>query len=188
MTSKKKTKIESKFPLNEEDTREERNPSIKSLITDLSSEDHRKRLRARLSLMAMGKTAVPSLVEALKTTNDQVRWESAKVLEEIGDPGAAPALLKALEDEEFDIRWLAAQGLTRMNLKGLKPLLQALIERGDSILLREGAHHVIHDLAKGELRKYLSPVMHALEDIEPSVEVRVAAFHALEGLEEIKKL
>ena len=47
---------------------------------------------------------------------------------------------------------------------------------------------MIHDLAKGELRKYLSPVMHALEDIEPSVEVRVAAFHALEGLEEIKRL
>ena len=92
-------------------------------------------------------------------------------------------LVKALEDEEFAIRWLAATGLIGMNIRGLKPLLRALMGQDDSYLVREGAHHVIHDLAKGELRKYLAPVLAALEDVEPAVEVPGAALRALEMLE-----
>lgn len=75
-----------------------------------------------------------------------------------------------------------------MNIKGLKPLLHALMEQGDSVFLREGAHHVIHDLAKGGLRKYLAPVLAALEGIEPTAEVPKTAFHALEMLQKEHKL
>jgi len=127
----------------------------------------------------MGKAAVPSLVEALKSNNCLMKWEAAKSLGEIGDPEAAPALVKALEDEEFDVRWLAAEGLIKMNINALKPLLKALEYRGDSALLREGAHHVFHDLTKGGLRKYLGPVLAALEALEPGREVAWAASHEM---------
>lgn len=148
----------------------------------------------------MGKAAVPFLTEALKNKNDLMRWEAAKALGEIGDPGAAPALVKALEDEDFDVRWLAAEGLIKMNINGLKPLLQALEYRGDSVFLREGAHHVFHDLSKGALRKYLVPVLAALEALEPGeevpwvarhemvVEVPWAAHQAIEMLDKEKRL
>ena len=75
-----------------------------------------------------------------------------------------------------------------MNIKGLKPLLHALMEQSDSVFLRQGAHHVIHDLNKGELRKYLSAVLAALENVEPSMSVPQAAYHALEMLEKEKKI
>jgi hypothetical protein len=107
------------------------------------------------------------LIDALKNKRYLMRWEAAKALGEIGDPEAAPALVNSLEDEEFDVRWLAGEGLIKMNINGLKPLLQTLELRGDSVLLREGAHHVFHDLAKGALRKYLAPVLAALEALEP---------------------
>ncbi|HSB05348.1 MAG TPA: HEAT repeat domain-containing protein [Thermodesulfobacteriota bacterium] len=162
------------------------NSSIKTMIAALSSHDDGERVRARHALMAMGKAACPSLVEVLKEGEDHARWEAVKALDEIGDPATAPALVKALKDEMFDVRWMAAEGLIRMNIKGLKPLLQALIDQGESDLLREGAHHVIHDLAKGELKKYLAPVLAALEDIAPRVEAPVAAYHALEMLEKTK--
>jgi HEAT repeat protein len=136
----------------------------------------------------MGRKAVPFLVEALKDSDYLRRWEAAKALGEIRDPKAAPALVMALEDEEFDVRWLAAKGLIEMNVKGLKPLFQALIERADSSLIREGAHHVLHDLAKGELRKYLVPVLIALEDMDSAVQVPIAASHALEALTKAKIL
>ena len=138
--------------------------------------------------MKTGNRAVPQLIEALKHSQHWVRWEATKALGEIGDPKAAPALIEALEDEEFDVRWLAAIGLIGMNIKGLKPLLQALMKKGDSTLLREGAHHVIHDLAKGALRKYLVPLKVALEDIETAVEVPQAAYNALVMLEKDKKV
>lgn len=126
-------------------------------------------------------------MDALHHPNNWVRWEAAKTLGEIGDPEAAPALVESLEDEEFDVRWLAAIGLIGMNIKGLKPLLQALRKKGDSVLLREGAHHVIHDLAKGGLRKYLAPLKVVLEDIEPAVEVPQSAYKVLDMLEKDKK-
>jgi HEAT repeat protein len=181
------------------DTVGAKEPSIETLINTLSSLKDKAREGARHSLVAMGKTAVPSLAEALKNKNTLMKWEAAKALGEIGDPETAPVLVKALEDEEFDVRWLAAEGLIKMNIKGLKPLLEALEHRGDSALLREGAHHVFHDLAKGGLRKSLIPVLAALEALEPrgdvpwadrhelAVEVPLAARQALEMLEKLKK-
>ena len=173
-------------------------PAIETLIKTLSSHKDKAREGARHTLVAMGKAAVPSLIEALKNKNTLMKWEAAKALSEIGDPETAPVLVKALEDEEFDVRWLAAEGLIRMNVKGLKPLLEALETRGDSVWLLEGAHHVFHDLAKGGLRKTLVPVLAALEALEPgggapwasrhelAVEVPFAARQALEMLEKLK--
>jgi HEAT repeat protein len=179
---------------------EEVNTSLEAFIANLASHDDAKRVKARHSLVAIGKAAVPSLIEALKNSNTLMRWEAAKALGEIGDPGTAPALVKALEDEEFDVRWLAAEALIKMNINALRPLLQALENRGDSVMLQEGAHHVFHDLAKGALRKYLAPVLAALERLEPGdqvpwvarhdmgVEVPWAARYSLDMLEKAKKL
>jgi hypothetical protein len=126
------------------------------------------------------------LIEALKQKNDNVRREAVRALSEIGGTEVAPALIKTLEDEEFDIRWLAAERVIGLGVSGLKPLLQALIDHGDSPLLLEGAHHVMHDMAKGGLRKYLGPVLGSLEGVEPAVKAPIAAFHALEMLKEAK--
>ncbi len=172
---------------------------METLIKTLSSRKDKAREGARHSLVAMGKAAVPSLIEALNKRNTLTRWEAAKALSEIADPETAPVLVEALEDQEFDVRWLAAEGLIKMNMKGLKPLLEALEHHGDSAFLLEGAHHVFHDLAKGGLRKSLAPVLAALEALEPgeavpwaalhesAVEVPLAARQALEMLEKLKK-
>ncbi len=174
--------------------------SMETFLADLGSPDDGKRVKARQSLVSKGKAALPSLIEALRNKEYLVRWEAAKALGEMGDPQAAPALVEALEDKEFDVRWLAAEGLIQLNVNGIKPLLQALEKRRDSEFLREGAHHVFHDLAKGALRKTLRPVLAALEGIEPGekfpwpashetgIEVPRAALQALEMLEKIKKL
>jgi HEAT repeat protein len=174
--------------------------TIEGLIMSLASHNDAVRVKARHSLVAMGKAAVPSLSKALKSENSLTKWEAAKALGEIGDPETASTLVEALEDEDFDVRWLAAEGLTKMNINALKPLLQALEKRGDSFFLQEGAHHVFHDLAKGALKKFLAPVLAALEGLEPGeevpwaarhemmVEVPWAARHALDMLEKTKTL
>jgi HEAT repeat protein len=113
-----------------------------------------------------------------------VRWEAAKALGQISDPTAAEALVRALEDEMFDVRWLAAEGLITLGRGALLPLLHALVERSDSEWLREGAHHVFHDLVKGkpDLKDILQPVLATLDDVEPSLEVPFAAETALNKL------
>lgn len=161
--------------------------TIKNLITSLSSFNDLIRVKARNELVATGKPALFSLIEALRDPNHLVRWEAVKALGEIGDPEAAPSLVEALEDEEFEVRWRAAEALMRLNKKGLRPLLHALIRHADSAFLREGAHHVLHELARGELRAYLTPVLIALEGFEPAVLVPAAALCAIETMEESPK-
>jgi HEAT repeat protein len=159
------------------------NPKIiKLLVQDLASKDGIVRVIARRSLVAIGKQAVNALVKALTSKNESVRWEAAKALGQIGDAVATEALVKALEDKMFDVRWLAAEALIRIGRKAIVPLLHALVKRPDSYWLREGAHHVLHDIEKGHLNQVLQPVLVALEDVVPSVEVPYAAEKALEAL------
>jgi HEAT repeat protein len=167
---------------------QETNSIAKDLIKALSSYNDLSRVEARKALVAMRSQAIPFLAEALKDPNSLRRWEAAKALGEIGDPNAAPILVKALEDEVFEVRWLAAKGLTELNIKGLEPLFQALMEHADSAMLRQGAHHVLHDLAKGELRIYLAPVLIALEDMNATVQVPPTVSHAREALKKAKIL
>lgn len=169
-----------------ENMTKDRDQTIRKLIMTLSSDNDSIRKEARQSLVAIGSAAVAPLIEALKQKDDHVRREAVKALCEIEDPQVAPVLIRTLEDEEFDIRWLAAEGLIGLRMNGLKPLLQALIEHGGSPLLLEGAHHVIHYMAKGGLRKCLGPVLSSLEGVEPSVKAPIAAFHALEMMKEAK--
>lgn len=156
--------------------------NIKSLVTDLGSQDGLVRVRARKSLVAIGSQAVKPLVLQLKSKREWCRWEAAKALGQIRDPAATQVLIRALEDKMFDVRWLAAEGLIAMRREALMPLLQALIEHPDSSWLQEGVHHVLYDLNKGDLAEILQPVIAALEGFEPSLEAPLAAEKALETL------
>jgi HEAT repeat protein len=160
------------------------NPAIQSLITNLSSSDEILRIHSRESLVTIGKPAVPQLVEALMRGSHWLRWEAAKTLGEIADPTAAPALVETLKDEEFDVQWLAAAGLIKMKAGGVESLLHVLMAEADLPLIREGAHHVIRELIKGELKEYLTPVLSAIEGIEPSIQVPWVAKAAHEKLTE----
>jgi HEAT repeat protein len=156
--------------------------SIRILVNDLCSEDGLVRVRARKRLVALGNQAVRPLKKLLASKREWVRWEAAKALGQIGDPAAAQVLIKALEDNMFDVRWLAAEGLISMGNKALIPLLQAIRERPDSFWLREGVHHVLHDINNGKITEIIRPVIIALESFEPSVEAPPVIERALETL------
>ena len=160
-------------------------PAIQDLINNLSSSDEILRIHSRESLVKIGKPAVPQLVEALMRGNHWLRWEAAKTLGEIGDPTAAPALVEALKDEQFDVQWLAAAGLIKMKKGGIEPLLHALMTEIDIPRIREGAHHVLRELIKGELKEYLTPVLSALEGVEPTIQAPWVAKTAHEKLTEV---
>lgn len=156
--------------------------TIESLIKKLENKDGIIRVKAHKALVSKGKAAVFPLVEAMKNKNDWTRWEAAKALAEIGDSTSTQSLIDALEDHEFAIRWLAAEGLIHIGSSSVEPLLKALIHRSDSEWLREGAHHVLHDLRMHKFRSYIGPVISALEDIEPSLKVGIAARSALDAI------
>ena len=155
--------------------------TIAALLTKLTDKDGLVRKPARDALVEIGSPAVPGLIELLKDKRTHVRWEAAKALSEIADPLAAPALVEALEDNDPGIRWLGAEGLIRMEQAGLRPLLEALVEHGGSVRLREGADHALKVLAKNEkLPAQVAPVLEALHGPTPGAEAARAAKRVLE--------
>ena len=149
--------------------------TIKSLIADLASKDGVVRVTARRQLVAYKKQSVAPLTRTLSNENDWVRWEAAKALSQIGNQKAIKALLESLTDEKFEVRWLAAEGLIGIGRRAIVPLLEALVKNSDSYWLREGIHHVLHDMNTGRITEVLRPVLVALEGTAPTLEVPQAA-------------
>ena len=154
-------------------------PAVKSLIALLASDDGVVRVKARQQLVEYKTRAVAPLIKMLSDERHWVRWEAAKALSQIGNQKSIHALLGALSDKEFDVRWLAAEGLIRIGRRSIVPILTELIEHPDSTWLREGIHHVLHDMKKGDQDKIIRPVLLALEGSESSLEVPLAAQKAL---------
>lgn len=163
--------------------------SVDSLIEELRGKDGLARQKARIALVKIGEPAQDALVNAFKDKSDIMHWEVAKALSQIGSSKAAETLIQALEDKEFSIRWIGAEGLIHIGQDGVLELLTALTERADSVWLREGAHHVFHDLidktlVSGETYEQVSLVLEALNHGDPVTETNGAAHKALEILKE----
>lgn len=163
---------------------DDQSQEIKELIEKLKSEDGLERQSARYALEGIGDPAVPFLIELLKDHNTHARWEAVKALDVIRPSSIAPILVETLEDEDPGVRWLASEGLIALESLAIKPLLEALTSDLDSVWLREGAHHVLHELDKKHL---LEPPVHkvfkALESTEPAVTAPWAAEKALEEIQ-----
>ncbi len=141
---------------------------IRELLDALDDPDGMKRWDAREKLEYIGRPATHYLTKALDDPRKRVRWEAAKALVAIRDPSAAPALVNSLMDEVFEIQWLAAEALIALGNDSVIPLLEKLIIDYRSPFLRQGAHHVLHDLEK---RHLLDPetqgVVDDLRSLEP---------------------
>ena len=150
----------------------------------LADNDGMIRQKARESLVAIGAPAVSFLIQALQTSrSDQVRWEAAKSLGEIDDIRSIPTLVKALEDSNSDAAWLAADALRKFRKAAWAPLLQALIERGsDSVLLRQGAHHVFLNQKEDGCDDLLATLMKAVKLDGIPESVPEAAYELLERM------
>jgi HEAT repeat protein len=137
------------------------------------------RENARRHLVEMGELVTPLLETLLEDNRTQVRWEAAMAMKEIADPASIPFLIEALEDEDGDVRWVAAEALAAIGEPGVKPLLEALVLRGDSLEVREGAQLVFSQIEDEDLRDILDPLREALEDSLPLEVVMVEAGKAL---------
>ena len=150
----------------------------------LQNEDGVTRQIARKSLVAVGKPAVPSLRRTLRaSTLDHVRWEAVKTLDAIGDIRAIPSLVTALEDSDADVIWSAAEALRKFKKAAWPVLLRALIRRGaDSVLLRQGAHHVLRNQREAGFNDLLKNLRDAIESGSVPESTMVAANELLKRM------
>ena len=158
--------------------------NLESLIDLLASKNGATRQKARKSLVAMGKPAVSTLTRILQNSKqDHIRWEAAKTLGAIGDTRAIPSLVKALEDSNSDVTWLAAEAFRNFKKVAWPQLLRALINsKPDSVLLRQGAHHVLRKQKEDGFNDLLSTLRTALESSTASESTPFAASNLLKRM------
>jgi HEAT repeat protein len=151
-------------------------------LQELESRAGPDRERARRALIALGSPAVPALCQALRHSDEKVRWEAAKALGELGDPAAAPALVETLSDPSFAVHWLAARALVALREDALLPLLHVLASGSGPDRLWAGAHHVIGAFPKAVRTPELERLLQTLDGPEPEIEAPQAALLALRAL------
>lgn len=158
--------------------------TIEGLIAKLGKDHNgQERQHAREDLVAIGLPALPYLIQATRDSDAHRRWEVGKALGAIGNGEAAPALVTMLEDRDLSNRWVAAHSLSAMGKPAVVAVLHALVDRADSTWLREGAHHVLRDMAGSYLGKYIAPVLQALDRSDAESLVPIAAHEALTQIE-----
>ncbi|HTQ40401.1 MAG TPA: HEAT repeat domain-containing protein [Pirellulales bacterium] len=158
-------------------------PDIQDLFVALRSDNPLERERARNKLTILGREAIVPLIRELKSPIVHARWEAAKALSQIRDVNAANALAEVMDDENHDVRWVASQGLVRLGAKGLEQTLLALLSHGNSIWVRDSAHHVLSHFAHRMGGEYLLPLLALFNGFEPAVSVPPAALTALHTLQ-----
>jgi HEAT repeat protein len=161
-----------------------RDETIASLVDALASTAGVERQAAREKLEEIGRPAVPFVIRALQAPSEYARWEAAKALGKIADASAAQALVRTLADEKAGVRWLAATALINLGRDALVPLLRGLEGNSGSIWFRDGAHHVLRSIIRDGVADEAIPVLEVLENLEPSIEAPIAAYHVLEDLHE----
>jgi len=84
--------------------------AVPVLVNGLSHEDWNVRRSSAYALTEIGERGVDKIAEALKSSNDDVRYWVTRILESIGEPGV-PYLIRALKDPNREIRFFAARAL-----------------------------------------------------------------------------
>jgi HEAT repeat protein len=158
--------------------------STQSLVNLLEKDDEKVRTKARKSLVIIGNQAVPPLSLILENSKIyKARWEAAKALGEIHDIKSIPVLVKALEDPESDVAWLAAKALKKFKKAAWPELLLALKKRGaESVLLRNGTHHILRNQKMEGFNDLLDSLRDALEKNSPPETILLAAYNILERM------
>lgn len=155
--------------------------NLDSYIDMLASEDGATRLKARKSMVALGKPAVSPFTRSLRKSKlDYVCWEAVKTLDAIGDPRAIPSIVKVLEDRDPGVTWVAAEVLRKLKQVACPPLLRVLVKSGsESALLRQRGHHVFRYQRVDGFDNLLATLMKALEFNTAPISTKVAAYDIL---------
>lgn len=161
-----------------------RTPPAPELVDMLSDRDIQVRHAAVDALTSMGDEAIPALMQALATENGMTRLEAARALRDLSDPTTAQAFLHALRDPRDDVRWVATHALAELGRDGAIVVLQALSQsHWDDFELRRNAHFILRELApSGDYGQHIIAVLHALDRLQPELEVPTAAYQALEAM------
>jgi hypothetical protein len=137
-----------------------------------------------LSLIQIGRAAVPALIEWSSSSSAWIRWHCVRALGELNDSRGVLTLAQALNDPDHGVAWMAAKELVHFGTLAVDPTLHVLMRSETSPWLVETTSYVLSTLARFYpiLKPYVNPVISALHDVAFRVATSLAASKALDHL------
>jgi HEAT repeat protein len=133
---------------------------------------------ARAVGVLRGRAAIPDLIEALRSKDDKLMYESLVAIQKIGDPEAAPRISFLLGDldEKIQIEALETTGLLRN--KNAAPRVRDALEHARTTKIKRAAMEALGQIADPSDRELFLQYLNDKDD-----QVRAAA---IEGLGRLK--
>jgi hypothetical protein len=158
--------------------------AVPALLNALSGADEQMGSQIFLSLVQIGHTAVPSLLEGSASNSAWMRWNCIRALAEICDTRAIPVMVHALRDSDHSVAWMAAKGLTKFGKLSIAPVLRLLTSVDTTPWLVETASYVLtHEYQRNhKFKPYLEPVVQQMHDVAYQVATPYKAQKALSQL------
>jgi HEAT repeat protein len=119
------------------------NTDLKTLISNLISDDDSLAVAAVDEISGLGETALPALYKLLESSNPNKRWWAIRVLSAIPHPEVTPRLREALQDPDYTIRQCAALGLSQQPDVDSIPDLVNRLNDDDRLVARLAADALI---------------------------------------------
>lgn len=159
--------------------------AVSALLNALHGANEQQSSQIFMALVNLGYVAVPSLLEASKSSSAWMRWHSIRALCAIHDRRAFPALVRALSDPDHSVAWMAAKGLAPFGKGCIEPVLHMLTTTEMTPWLAETSSYVLNHQAQNQpkLKSYLDPL---LEQMHHSAFRAGACLTAQRTLEQLK--
>jgi HEAT repeat protein len=109
---------------------------------------------ARAVGILRGKAAIPDLLEALRTKDDTVIYESLVALQKMRDPAIGPKVTFLLRDPNEKIQITALETVGLLMSKEANPELQKAYERARNVKIRRAAISALAMVPQPENRQY----------------------------------
>jgi hypothetical protein len=116
---------------------------VKELIEDFADQNPRVQSLASQSLVSLGHSAVPKLIEALSHKEAQVRWWATTTLGELGEPTAealAAFVIRIQNEEDKAVKCAIAKSSAQLGFVKVVPHLIAMLDQPDESIRAAAAY------------------------------------------------
>ncbi|GAC1365149.1 MAG: hypothetical protein NVSMB44_25930 [Ktedonobacteraceae bacterium] len=133
--------------------------AVPALVRALSTADEQTTAQIFAVLANIGHEAVPALLSLSSSRSAWMRWNCMRSLRKTCDHRAIPVLAKALHDVDHGVAWMGAKGLVEFGTLAIEPVLHSLATNDITPWLIETSAYVLSHQEDKKVRPYLAPLL-----------------------------
>ncbi len=139
--------------------------AVPALVQALPTANEQATAQIFAALAHIGNEAVPALLDLSTSRSAWIRWNCLRALRKTCNLRAIPAFVRALRDVDHGVAWMGAKGLVECGTLGIEPVLRSLATDEITVWQVETAVYVLNHQHDPQMRPYLAPLLTHLRSL-----------------------